>query len=1032
MCRDAQLLQLDLHLPAHPSPDEYEGALRCVEALLRGERRADTLAQRDRWVSLANSSTTYAHQQVREHGRAAPPVGVVRLADGRETASASEALGDLEEYWHGLCRSNPATAGRWDAFRAKYGEYFPPPVPFAATEITADALAEQLSRLPRAKAGGVDGWRVAEIRALPYPFLEYLAAILRGVEARRQWPGTLLQALVQLVPKDASGRREKHRPITVMPVIYRLWSGLRLQDAMRWQERWARERLGGYRLRRGTTRAVWEMAAELEQGHIRDEVVMGILFDLQKCFDRIPTDIALRLLQETGLPEPIAATLQAMYMHLRRRLRYDGAVGKEFEALCGILQGCPLSVVVLNVLLNVLLAALEDGAPAARAYNYADDVAVTAGDAAALQQATQIVEAFAADTGQALHTGGDKCSAFATAGPDPGVELCGARVQRTTDFAHVGAGHVAGGTTQACSRTVRQRIADGKRRAEGIAALPIPFEKKAELVAAQVIPAALYGAHACHVPKEALEELRQAILRAIWPDRRRRCKEVVLNVLCKGHRVDPVVVVPYMSIMALAQTFNENEGQRPWIWEALSRKRKQHPKGTVKPLQGPVAAAKNHLRTAGFTYSCDAGGTVTLHREGCAFQLADVELDLGRLGHAVRAGLKQWMWRTIVGHRDSMAGIEEGIDIQRTNALWERRGRELDLYEAGVLRGIIGGASFLCGTVQHQWGFQATATCAHCDAGTVDDHEHMWWHCAKHADVREKYPELMAADRGAWPAALTINAVVPANWMSTKAEKDARDRLVEQLQNMMVDITMSRSKEYLQRRRDQQTAHRADPRDRLQFRKSTFDWDYEPVGPVRRFSLEAVTWTAKRFLRSQRKRVWQLDEQTVHCFQRWWALLEWPAEGQRKTPVSMIELLLDFALHSGCKVGAEHMDIAGSARAFSSLIHRFEELMPRGTRWHDGQRKANTGALHGLGGPDTVAGYTSRPKLVCQEQTFVALRELMRKVTSRNTKVARSDRSNAPEGARCRDGRARGRGGVRKSGGCGHPVAVCGPLRMPA
>ena len=47
------------------------------------------------------------------------------------------------------------------------------------------------------------------------------------------------------------------------------------------------------------------------------------------------------------------APIRCMYSHLRRRFKFCGGGGEVFQATNVILQGCPLSVVLLNFLVSV-------------------------------------------------------------------------------------------------------------------------------------------------------------------------------------------------------------------------------------------------------------------------------------------------------------------------------------------------------------------------------------------------------------------------------------------------------------------------------------------------------------------------------------------------------------------------------------------------------------------------------------------------------------------------------------------------------
>ena len=77
-------------------------------------------------------------------------------------------------------------------------------------------------------ARGLDGWRVAELKALPPSLLAKLADILNVVESTGRWPKTLERALISLIPKGEGGEPLAMRPISVTSAVYRLWAATRL------------------------------------------------------------------------------------------------------------------------------------------------------------------------------------------------------------------------------------------------------------------------------------------------------------------------------------------------------------------------------------------------------------------------------------------------------------------------------------------------------------------------------------------------------------------------------------------------------------------------------------------------------------------------------------------------------------------------------------------------------------------------------------------------------------------------------------
>ena len=58
-----------------------------------------------------------------------------------------------------------------------------------------------------------------------------------------------------------------------------------------------------------------------------------------------------------GLPERLTKPITDMYSKLLRRFKFAGGVGNVFLATNGILQGCPISVILLNALVSVWVKA---------------------------------------------------------------------------------------------------------------------------------------------------------------------------------------------------------------------------------------------------------------------------------------------------------------------------------------------------------------------------------------------------------------------------------------------------------------------------------------------------------------------------------------------------------------------------------------------------------------------------------------------------------------------------------------------------
>ena len=115
--------------------------------------------------------------------------------------------------------------------------------------------------------------------------------------------------------------------------------------------------------------------------------------------------------RETGLAERIVKPLEALMAGLRRRVRTGHGLGKAFRATNGILQGCPLPVVALNLLVSLWASAVAAECPDAEPRAFADDTgARTAKGVEVMQKVADLMEEYAKLSDQELH--GSKTVAF--------------------------------------------------------------------------------------------------------------------------------------------------------------------------------------------------------------------------------------------------------------------------------------------------------------------------------------------------------------------------------------------------------------------------------------------------------------------------------------------------------------------------------------------------------------------------------------------------------------------------------------------
>ena len=90
------------------------------------------------------------------------------------------------------------------------------------------------------------------------------------------------------------------------------------------------------------------------------QALSGAGTDYVKCFDLIPQQISFRMAREFGLDPKPQLALEAMCQQLHRAFKINGALGSFFHATSGVLQGCAMSVLMINMLTTVWMRAVDE------------------------------------------------------------------------------------------------------------------------------------------------------------------------------------------------------------------------------------------------------------------------------------------------------------------------------------------------------------------------------------------------------------------------------------------------------------------------------------------------------------------------------------------------------------------------------------------------------------------------------------------------------------------------------------------------
>ena len=180
--------------------------------------------------------------------------------------------------------------GCWGAFDQSEFSPFIPQLDWPHPQWTGPLVAAALGKMREGAAPGIPGIPLAVWKALPDSWMASVARLFTMVELEGAWPMEWLEAYVVMIPKASGGSRPRdQRPITVLPVVYRLWSkGVTLGWTATMQRAYLGQAALGFRAQVGTLHVAQLLSDIISLRKRQGAELWLVSFDIEKCYDSIP------------------------------------------------------------------------------------------------------------------------------------------------------------------------------------------------------------------------------------------------------------------------------------------------------------------------------------------------------------------------------------------------------------------------------------------------------------------------------------------------------------------------------------------------------------------------------------------------------------------------------------------------------------------------------------------------------------------------------------------------------------------------
>eukprot|EP00438_Fugacium_kawagutii_P032564 Skav217938 [mRNA] locus=scaffold1737:126699:129917:- [translate_table: standard] len=447
-------------------------------------------------------------------------------------------------------------------------------------------------------ARGACGWSVDELKALP---IECISKLITAFDLvlPHGLPAHLMRArTIPLSKKPNSQRVEHTRPITILGVLYRLWSKITTKQVLSHWSYTFPASITGFLPGRSYELAQYSLQFELEMANLQPTAAQygGLTLDLRKAFNNLPKLPCKLILLKLGVP---VHWVVAWYSSLNQMVRFWQVDGQLFDTQAvttGVPEGDNWSVCCMVGINYVLETQIRQFSCVPNLF--ADNWSYHCHDPDEHSPILDTINRFTSAMRLSVDWSKTWCWGTDRVHQQKFRELLN-HLDSTETFCEVknakDLGHAMHYNKRLFRGPQRDRHVQALKRLKQIQRMEISIEAKAHLIVSSCYAKALHGAHLYATGQKFFTDLRSAVADAIL-GRHKNSQSFLANMIFTTSLIDPELFVIKKSVLTA----------RSFLWETTPETRTAFLNAVAQNTQtaaritGPAGALQHYLSRLGW------------------------------------------------------------------------------------------------------------------------------------------------------------------------------------------------------------------------------------------------------------------------------------------------------------------------------------------------------------------------------------------------------------------------------------------------